>query len=126
MASMLNPERGPERQAERLAERHLEPTRTPQRGSGPFLPMLLLALAFVAWSGFQSWQLLAERAQLARARIAQQPTMDNAAKLRAALDGVATGTQRLAAAGNPSAEVIVEELRRRGVTINADASTKAP
>ena len=35
---------------------------------GPFLPVLLLALAVVGWSGFQATQLLIERSSLYEAR----------------------------------------------------------
>ena len=47
--------------------------------------------------------------------------MQNAVKLRAQLDGIAGDTQRLADAGNANAQAIVNELRRRGVTINPDS-----
>jgi hypothetical protein len=45
--------------------------------------------------------------------------VDNAGRLRASLDGLAADTQRLADAGNASAALLVTELRKRGVTINA-------
>ena len=52
-------------------------------------------------------------------------TVDSAAKLRASLDALASDTQRLADAGNASAALLVAELRKRGVTINAAATPAA-
>ncbi len=60
------------------------------------------------------------------AHASQQQTVDNAARLRASLDAIAADTQRLADSGNANARLLVEELRRRGITINAAASAQAP
>lgn len=87
--------------------------------AGPFLPLLLLLLAVAGWLGLQTWILVEERGRLRTSHAAQQTTVDNATKLRTALDTLAADTQRLADAGNPNARLLVEELRKRGVTINA-------
>ena len=92
------------------------------RGAQPFVPMLLLALAVVAWLAAQTWAQWADREQLAAAAAAIEPQAQNATKLRASLDAVATQTAKLAAEGNPTARVIVEELRKRGVTINPNGA----
>jgi len=91
-----------------------------------FVPLLLLALAVVGWLAFQSAQLLREQRQLELAQSMLQPQEQNATKLRASLDAVATATAKLAAGGNASARVIVEVLRKRGVTINPPEATKPP
>ena len=88
------------------------------------MPSLLLAMALVAWLAFQSWQLVAERQQLGQLRLGQDPTVDAASKLRASLDAVASGTAKLADAGNSNARTIVEELRKRGITINSEGTGK--
>jgi hypothetical protein len=93
---------------------------------GAFVPLLLLALAVVGWLAFQSTQLLRERDQLSNIESSLRPQEQNAAKLRASLDAVATATAKLAAAGNANARVIVDELRRRGVTINPSEGGKPP
>jgi len=95
------------------------------RPRGAFAPMLLCSLAVLAWLAFQAWQLDAERQALQAARVALQPTLDNAAKLRSSLDALAADTQRLADSGNPNAKVLVEELRKRGITINAAGGANA-
>jgi hypothetical protein len=94
-------------------------------GAGVFLPLLLLTLAFVAWLGFQAFQQVAERRQLAPLLANLEQQEQAAIKLRSSLDAVATATAKLAADGNANAKTIVDELRKRGVTINPSA-VKAP
>jgi hypothetical protein len=89
-------------------------------GRTVFVPGLLLALAVAGWSGFQTWQLVVERNNLAAAIAGQDPQMEQSQKVRAALENIATKTARLARAGNPNATIVVEELRKRGITINPD------
>ena len=86
---------------------------------GPFVPLLLGGLALLGTLAFQSVQLLADRLALQTAHASQQQTVDNAGKLRQALDLLAADTQRMADTGNANARVLVEELKKRGVTINA-------
>lgn len=88
-----------------------------------FLPMLLASLALVGWLGFQTMQLVNEREALQAAYASQQQTVDNAAKLRASLDALAADTQRLADSGNPNAKLLVDELRKRGITISTTPKT---
>lgn len=89
-----------------------------------FLPAMLFALAFVGWLAFQTVQLVAERQGLADARASLDPLELNATKLRAAFDALATGTAKLATDGNPNARGIVDELRKRGVTITPAVTRK--
>lgn len=87
-----------------------------------FVPALLVALAVVTWFGFQTVHLVREWRELSLAQTTLQPQEQNAIKLRASLDAVATSTAKLATEGNSNARVVVEELRKRGVMINpADA-----
>lgn len=97
----------------------------PSRRS-PFYPVLILTATLVLWFGFQTSQLLAERTSLRGLEQNQVPIHDNAQRMRAQLDAIAAGTQRLADSGNPNAKLIVEELRRRGITINPNATTPPP
>lgn len=88
-----------------------------------FVPILLTTLAVLGWLGFQALQLLEDGDRIQAARVAQQQTVDNAARMRASLDALAADTQRMAEAGNVNARTLVNELERRGVTINANAPT---
>jgi uncharacterized protein HemX len=90
-----------------------------------FVPALLLALAFVLWLAFQAVQLVHEQQQLNAATANLQSQAQVATKLRAALDALATSTARLAADGNANARVIVDELRKRGVTINPPGTPRS-
>jgi hypothetical protein len=89
-----------------------------------FLPALLVALALVASLGVQSVLLVIERQQLGAADANLVQPEQNATKLRASLEAVATATARLATEGNANARVIVDELRKRGVTINPAGAPK--
>lgn len=100
--------------------------RQPRRSQhGAFVPLLLMELALLLAFGFQTAQLLRERQALQDAHAGQQQTVDNAGKLRTSLDALAADTQRLADAGNANAALLVSELRKRGITINAAAPAPA-
>ena len=99
------------------------PTAAPP-GKSLFLPAALFALAFVGWLGFQTAQLIGERQALTTARANLDPMELNATKLRTALDALASATAKLATDGNANARVIVDELRKRGVTINPPGALK--
>ncbi len=83
-----------------------------------WLAVTLLTIAVVAWFGFQTYQLLREQAALQTARASQEPTMEQAHKLRTQLEVVSKKILDLAHQGNAGATLIVEELARRGVTIS--------
>ena len=70
-------------------------------------------------------QLVAERTAQHKAIGDQEQVVQNATKMRAQLDALAAETQRLADQGNPNAKLLVEELRKRGITINPNAPKPA-
>ncbi len=92
-----------------------------QHSGNVFAPICLLAVAIVVWSGFQATQLYQERSSLASLRSNQETTFRNAEKMRAQLEALASGTQKLATAGNRNAQAVVSALQQRGVTINPEA-----
>ena len=92
-----------------------------RHGMRPLIPMALLAFALLAGGLFQTIQLLLERGNLHSARNGQQKQLEESVRLRAALDSIATDTEKLAELGNPNAKLIVDELRKRGITINSPA-----
>lgn len=95
--------------------------RAPARTRSAFVPTLLGLLALAGTLGFQAWQLASDRTALKAAHAGQQQTVDSAGKLRASLDALAADTQRLADTGNANAALLVAELKKRGITINAAA-----
>lgn len=82
-----------------------------------FVPVALLAVAILLWVGFQTTQLIRERQGLQTLHQGQEAQVQSSQKLRASLDAIASGTAKLAEQGNPNARLIVDELRKRGVTI---------
>lgn len=95
----------------------LEPESRPERSRDPWLAVALITITVVASLAFQTVHLVRERDALQTVRAAQEPTIEQAQKLRAQLDSIARSTLKLAEQGNSGAALIVEELARRGVTI---------
>lgn len=91
-----------------------------------FLPLLLMFLALALWFAFQTLQLAKERTNLTSTHAAQDQTVQTAYKMRTQLDVIAAGTKKLADAGNPRAAAVVQELARRGITIDASSKTPSP
>jgi len=89
-----------------------------QERPSPWVAVTLVTVAMVSWFAFQTYQLVRERGALQSVRAAQEPTIEQAQKLRVQLDTISKKTLELAQQGNPGAALIVEELARRGVTIN--------
>jgi hypothetical protein len=107
-----------------MAETFRRDSQSQEGGRSYFIPLLLIAVALVIWTGFQTTQLLRERRYLKTVLTGQSPTVEQSQKLRAQLDSIAKGTLQLANQGNSNAKIIVEELRKRGITINPGDSPK--
>jgi hypothetical protein len=91
----------------------------------PFIPLLVLALAVAGWFCYQTAQLAREGDNLQTARAAQDRSVQESKKLRDSLDAIARDTALLADKGNAGAKLIVDELRKRGVTINPNVAPPA-
>lgn len=87
------------------------------RSASPFVPLLLTMIALLVWSGAQMLQLFSEHSTLKTILANQAAPFAASQKLRGQLDGIASGTQRLADQGNSNAKLVVDELRKRGITI---------
>jgi len=95
------------------------------RQRSPFAPLALGLAALVAWTGFQTVQLVRDHLTLAAAFANQQPQVEQSERLRNQLSSLATGLARLGDQGNQNARLIVDELRKRGVTINPNGPAVA-
>ena len=95
-------------------------------GGGAWIGQVLLGLAVLLWFGYQTIQLSGERGTLQQTHAQQEPMLQNASKMRAQLDALAAATQKLADGGNQNAKLIVEELKKRGVSINANPPAATP
>jgi hypothetical protein len=92
-----------------------------KKAHSPFLPVLLALVSLFLSSGFQTIRLFEEGSDLRSLRASQENVFENAQKMRAQLDAIASGTAGLAAAGNPRAKLVVDALRDRGITIKPNA-----
>lgn len=88
-----------------------------------FLPLLLGLLAVLIWTAFQTAVLLAERRSAAEARASQQVALEQAKRIRDAADSLAAKTQSLADSGDAAAQLMISNLRQRGITFNKYAPT---
>jgi cation transport ATPase len=93
---------------------------------GPFLPMLLLGIGVLGWMAVQTVQLLGDRWAVQEATSQQATSLAAAHKIRVAADSLAAKMQALADRGNPNAQAVVAELKKRGITISPNTSTAAP
>ena len=84
----------------------------------PAVPLGILAVAMLVWAASIAWNLVSEQSRLEQARASQETLVQNSQKLRASLEVLASETAKLAAQGNPGARLLIDELRKRGVTIN--------
>lgn len=92
-----------------------------ERGRSAFIPMLILLVGMVGWSSFQLHHLGLESDAMSATRTNQEPQIQQAQRIRQSLESLASETKKLADSGNANAKTVVEELRKRGVTINAAA-----
>jgi hypothetical protein len=90
-----------------------------------FVPLLIIAVGIFFWFGFETVQLAIERSTLNGTYEEQERLVQNSTKLRKSQEVIAPGTQKLASQGTPHAALVVEELRKRDVTINPNASAGA-
>ena len=94
-----------------------------------FLPVLIMGLVLLAWFGFQALQLRAERDAYRDALTNQEKTVEESRKLRDSFYAIAHGAELLADGGNPNARLIVDGLKKRGITITPNppaTGTDAP
>ena len=90
--------------------------------SSLFVPMFLALVTLVLWFGFQTFQLMKERSNLATLQANQETMLGNAQKMRAQLDAIAAGTAKLAQQGNANAAQVVNALKAKGISINPNAT----
>ncbi len=95
------------------------PAAVPLQPSSAFLPLVILGLVLVAWFALQVVQLRHDGDSIRDAMGRQDRQVQDAKKLRDALDSIARGTARLAEAGNPGAKTVVDELGKQGIRISA-------
>jgi hypothetical protein len=124
---------GHEQQTHARASQQSAPLAQPRPTSPPaaqptsaFVPLLLLGIAFTAWTVFQTVELVGERTNLHSVRTAQQQQLEQSQRVRTALSSLAADTQKLADGGDAGAKQVIDRLHQNGITVNPNAVPAAP
>jgi hypothetical protein len=95
-------------------------TFSPRGGRQPealSLPLILIVVALFVLMAVEAGQAIHDHGALAELIQAQQPTIDQAVKVRQQLQSLAGKTAELAAAGDSGAKSVVEQMKAQGVTL---------
>jgi len=87
------------------------------------LALSFVVLSWFIWVAFQTTQLTRDRYRLNQLKAGQDAPLQEAAKIRTQLEGIAGDTAKLAAQGHAGAQAIMAELQKRGIRIDVP---KAP
>ena len=86
--------------------------------SGLSLPLILVLVSLFVLMAFETGQAIHDRGALSELRRSQEPTVQEAIRLRRQLETLAGRTAQLAAEGDESAKNIVDQMKRQGVTLS--------
>jgi hypothetical protein len=81
------------------------------------LPMLIIAATFFVLMAFETGYAIHDREALAEQKRLQEPTVQEAVKLRHQLETLAGKTAQLAAEGNQSAKAVIDQMKRQGIAL---------
>ncbi len=84
-----------------------------------WLPVVIVAASFFVLMAFEVGYTIHDRDALAEQQRLQEPTVQEAAKLRHKLEALARTTAQLAADGNEGAKAVVDQMKRQGITLSA-------
>jgi len=82
------------------------------------LPVVLLVASFFVLMAFETGYAVHDRGALAEQQRLQEPTVQEAVKLRQKLEALAGKTAQLAADGDDGAKAVVDQMRRQGVNLS--------
>jgi hypothetical protein len=85
---------------------------------GLWLPVILVVLALFVLLAFETFEAIHDRSALADLRRSQEPTVQEAVKLRQQLELLAGKTAQLAAEGDEGAKTVVDQMKKQGVNLN--------
>jgi len=86
--------------------------------SGLELPVILIAASLFVLMAFETFQAIHDRGAMADLRRSQEPTVQEAIKLRQQLETLAGRTAQLAAEGGEGAKTVVDQMKRQGVNLS--------
>jgi hypothetical protein len=85
---------------------------------GLWLPVILVVLSLFVLMAFETFEAIHDRGALADLRRSQEPTVQEAVKLRQQLELLASKTAQLAAEGDEGAKSVVDQMKKQGVNLN--------
>jgi len=86
--------------------------------NGLAVPVILVVVALFVLMAFETGQAIHDRGGLSDLRRSQEPTVQEAIKVRQQLDSLARKTAQLAADGDEGAKSVVDQMKRQGVSLN--------
>jgi hypothetical protein len=88
--------------------------------------LTLVVFSWCAWMVFQTVQLVRDRVHLNELKSNQEAALQEAGKIKTQIEAITADTVKLAAAGNPGAQRIVLELRKRGFKVGIEPKPSPP
>ena len=85
---------------------------------GWWLPVVIVAASFFVLIAFETGYAIHDRHALAEQQRLQEPTVQEAIKLRQKIEELAGKTAQLAADGDEGAKAIVDQMKRQGITMS--------
>lgn len=82
------------------------------------LALSFVVLSWFIWVCFQTTQLARDQYRLNQLKTGQDVALQESAKIRAQMEGLAADTAKLAAQGHAGAQAIMAELQKRGIRID--------
>jgi hypothetical protein len=81
------------------------------------VPVILVVVSVFVFMAYETAQAIHDRSTLSELRRAQEPTVQEAIRIRQQLETLAGKTAQLAAEGDEGAKAVVEQMQRQGVTL---------
>ena len=85
--------------------------------NGLRVPVLLIVVSLFVFMAFETGQAIHDRSALSELRRSQEPTVQEAIKIRQQLETLAGKTAQLAGEGDAGAKAVFDEMKRQGVTL---------
>jgi hypothetical protein len=82
------------------------------------LSVILVVVSLFVLMAFETFQAIHDRGALADLRRSQEPTVQEAIKLRQQLEALAGRTAQLAGEGDEGAKTVVDQMKRQGITLS--------
>ena len=82
-----------------------------------WLPTLLIAATFFVLMAFETGYAIHDREALAEQKRLQEPTVQEAGRLRQQLETLAGKTAQLAAGGSEGAKAVIDQMKRQGIVL---------